>query len=158
MTLAHRIAVLHAGRLQQYDTPSAVYHRPANLFVAGFLGSPAMNCFEGSIDPGAFVSSGLRIALTSQQLVMLRDHPGITLGVRPEDVEIGDCGEAGQTGRVYVSEEMGNETFVRLSSGGALMTARIVADRKLNFDEQVRFRFKQDKLHFFDTSTTEAIR
>ena len=158
MTLAHRIAVLHAGRLQQYDTPSVVYHRPANLFVAGFLGSPAMNCFEGSIECGAFVSSGLRAALTAQQLVALRERPRITLGVRPEDVEIGDCGEAGQTGRVYVAEEMGNETFVRLSAGGALITARIAADRQLNFDEQVRFRFRQDKLHFFDTSTTEAIR
>ena len=124
MTLAHRIAVMRDGRIQQYDTPANVYHRPANTFVATFVGSPSMNLME----------EGDR-----------------TLGVRPEDVELSMTEQDGwRVARVYVTEEMGNETLVRLAVDGGHITARAAAGGKLDFDMEVWFRFRADKLHWFD--------
>jgi len=94
MTLAHRIAVMDRGQVQQFDTPENIYNRPTNLFVAGFLGSPSMNLLP---DP---------------------DRPGVTLGIRPEDVEFSAGEQPGwRECRVYVTEAMGNETIVKLSAG-----------------------------------------
>ncbi len=89
MTLAHRIAVMRDGKIQQFDTPANVYHRPANTFVASFVGSPAMNLLNEGTE---------------------------TIGIRPEDVELSMTEQAGWSpARVYVTEEMGNETLVVLS-------------------------------------------
>jgi multiple sugar transport system ATP-binding protein len=129
MTLAHRIAVMRDGKIQQYDTPATVYHRPANTFVATFVGSPSMNLME----------EGDRI-----------------LGVRPEDIEISTTEQTGwKAARVYVTEEMGNETLVRLAIGETHITARASADARLDFDTPVWFRFRADKLHWFDKGTGE---
>jgi multiple sugar transport system ATP-binding protein len=127
MTLAHRIAVMRDGKLQQFDTPSNVYHRPANTFVASFVGSPSMNLIE---------------------------EQGRTLGVRPEDVELSTTEQPGWTpSRVYVTEEMGNETLVRLAVGDSHITARASADARLDFDTPIWFRFRPEKLHWFDKET-----
>lgn len=127
MTLAHRIAVMRDGKLQQFDTPSNVYHRPANTFVASFVGSPSMNLIE---------------------------EQGRTLGVRPEDVELSTTEQSGWTpSRVYVTEEMGNETLVRLAVGDSHITARASADARLDFDTPIWFRFRPEKLHWFDEQT-----
>jgi multiple sugar transport system ATP-binding protein len=124
MTLAHRIAVMRDGKLQQFDTPANVYHRPANTFVAGFVGSPSMN----------FVDEG-----------------DVTVGVRPEDVELSATEQAGWTAaRVWVTEEMGNETIVVVSAGANHITARAPAETRLDFDTPVWFRFRADKVHRFD--------
>lgn len=127
MTLAHRIAVMRDGKIQQFDTPGNVYHRPANTFVATFVGSPSMNLIE----------EGDR-----------------TLGVRPEDVELSMTEQPGWTAaRVYVAEEMGNETLVVLSSGTNHITARSPAGSKMDFDAPVWFRFRPEKLHWFAKAT-----
>jgi len=127
MTLAHRIAVMCDGKIQQYDTPSNVYHRPANTFVAGFVGSPSMNFIE-------------------------RD--GVCTGVRPEDVELSLTGRPGWSeGRVYVTEEMGNENLVVLNYDGARITARAPSDMRLDIDTPVWFFFRPDKVHLFDAVT-----
>jgi multiple sugar transport system ATP-binding protein len=124
MTLAHRIAVLCDGRLQQFDTPANVYHRPANTFVAGFVGSPAMN---------------------------LIDEGDVSLGVRPEDVELALVEQPGFTAaRVWVTEELGNETIVVLAAGERRITARAPVDMPLGFDAPVWFRFREGKTHRFD--------
>src|SRR5258708_5788072 len=105
MTLAHRIAVLRDGKLQQFDTPANVYHRPANTFVAGFVGSPSMN----------FIDEGY-----------------VTVGGRPEDVELSATEQAEWTAaRVWVTEEMGNETIVVLAAGADRITARAPARTRL---------------------------
>jgi len=127
MTLAHRIAVMRDGKIQQYDTPANVYHRPANTFVAQFVGSPSMNLIE---------------------------KPGTILGVRPEDVELSNIDQPGWSlARVYVTEEMGNETIVVISDGSTQITARIAAGRKFDFDTPVWYRFRADKLHVFNKVT-----
>ncbi|HTS78042.1 MAG TPA: ABC transporter ATP-binding protein [Bryobacteraceae bacterium] len=126
MTLAHRIAVMRDGKIQQYDTPSNVYHRPANTFVAGFVGSPAMNLIE----------QGNR-----------------TLGVRPEDVELASFEQPGYTpARVWVTEEMGNETVVVLSAGDRQITARAPSGFRADFDSPAWFRFRAGREHWFDSS------
>jgi ABC-type sugar transport system ATPase subunit len=128
MTLANRIAVMRDGKIQQFDTPHNVYHKPANVFVAGFVGSPAMNLIEG---------------------------PAEILGIRPEDVELSLAEEPGWSpARVYVSEEMGNECVVVLSAGDRLITARTSGSARFDFDARVWFRFSPEKLHRFDKSGT----
>jgi multiple sugar transport system ATP-binding protein len=135
MTLASRIAVIDHGRLLQFDTPWNVYHRPANLFVAGFLGSPAMNFLEGE-----------------------RNGERVIMGFRPEDVEVSLTARADWTpARVYVVEAMGNESFARLDAGPAQVTARLPADAALDYDQAVWFRPRPDKVHFFDPQTKEAL-
>ncbi len=131
MTLAHRIAVMCDGKIQQFDTPSNVYHRPANTFVAGFVGSPSMNF------------------IPSQDVV---------LGVRPEDVELSMTDQPGwSAGRVYVTEEMGNENLVVLNCDGDRVTARVPSDMRLDFDTPVWFCFRPDKIHRFDAATRSRV-
>jgi multiple sugar transport system ATP-binding protein len=127
MTLAHRIAVMRDGKIQQYDTPANVYHRPANTFVAGFVGSPAMNFIE---------------------------QEGVRIGVRPEDVELSLTDRPGwSAARVYVTEEMGNENLVVLNYDGDRVTARVPSDMRLDFDTPVWFCFRPDKIHRFDKAS-----
>jgi multiple sugar transport system ATP-binding protein len=127
MTLAHRIAVMRDGKIQQYDTPANVYHRPANTFVAGFVGSPAMNLIE----------QGDR-----------------TLGIRPEDVELSMTEQPGfSPACVWVTEEMGNETVVVISTGDRKITARAPSDMRADFDAAVWYRFRENKQHWFDAAT-----
>jgi len=141
MTLAHRIAVLSAGRLQQFGTPQEIYHQPANEFVAGFLGSPSMNFFGGS-------------------------HPhlpglpaDIVIGIRPEDIEISGTPRDGwQQGRVYVTEEMGNESIVRLECGESRITIRTTPDIRLEENSVAFFHLRSDKMHRFDAKTGDALR
>jgi multiple sugar transport system ATP-binding protein len=131
MTLAHRIAVMRDGKIQQFDTPANVYHRPANMFVAGFVGSPSMN----------FIERGSEV-----------------LGVRPEDVELSSSERPGwSSARVYVTEEMGNETIVVLNHDGQHITARLATGMRLDFDSPVWFRFREDKIHRFDKTSTSRL-
>jgi multiple sugar transport system ATP-binding protein len=131
MTLAHRIAVMCDGKIQQFDTPANVYHRPANTFVAGFVGSPSMN----------FIRTGDEV-----------------LGVRPEDVELSMTEQAGwSSARVYVTEEMGNETLVVLSTPVQQLTARAPADARIDFDSAIWFRLREGKVHRFHKSSGERI-
>src|SRR5713101_7754602 len=90
MTLAHRVAVMDGGKLQQFDTPLNIYENPVNKFVAGFIGSPGMNFLDGRIDHAQrkFVSQGLALDLESQILSQLHGCENVTLGVRPEDVRL----------------------------------------------------------------------
>ncbi len=127
MTLAHRIAVMCDGKIQQFDTPSNVYHRPSNMFVAGFVGSPSMNFIP---------------------------EQDVVIGVRPEDVELSATEQPGwSTARVYVTEEMGNETIVVIHDGSQNVTVRVPTGIRLDFDTPVWFRFREEKLHRFHKTT-----
>src|SRR6476619_2105044 len=117
MTLGHRVAVMDKGKLQQFDTPLEIYNRPANKFVAEFVGSPGMNLIAGRIDLSqrVFVSNGLSIALTEDLLNRASGQNACTLGVRPEHVRVSTIQSNHWTPvTVYVTELMGNETFVIL--------------------------------------------
>jgi multiple sugar transport system ATP-binding protein len=158
MTLASRIAILKDGLLQQYDTPSEIYRRPANLFVAGFVGSPSMNLLPGVVGSGVFNREGLRVELNSEQLSAIGGRREITLGIRPEDIEFSFTSKPGWTPAcVWVTEDLGNETLIRLALGEAFITLRAPAGTRADFDSPAWFRIRQEQSHWFDSRTAEAI-
>jgi multiple sugar transport system ATP-binding protein len=147
MTMGHRVAVLRDGDLQQVDPPSKLYHEPANLFVAGFIGSPAMNMLPVSVDHAVKVAG-----------VDLRIGDGIgggraTLGFRPETVVIGDDGPI--PARIRLVEDLGSEAFVHLVLDHEGAEHRIVAKVDPPFagsvDDNVRLRLR-GTVHLFDAA------
>jgi multiple sugar transport system ATP-binding protein len=153
MTLAHRVAVMENGRLQQFDTPLNIYERPANKFVAGFLGSPSMNFLNGTFDHSQrrFISPEVILAFRSEALSLPRESAQVTLGVRPEDVKVSVTEfEGGVPATVYVTEALGNETFVFLNAGQRRIVARMGPAMRLDIESKVWISFDETKLHFFD--------
>ncbi|HEY6659726.1 MAG TPA: ABC transporter ATP-binding protein, partial [Pyrinomonadaceae bacterium] len=154
MTLASRVAVMKKGRLQQFDTPINIYNQPANRFVAEFVGSPSMNFIEGELEAGAFVSDSLRIPLNADQLSKVSGRSRLTMGIRPEHVQVLTKPSDGAiAATVYVTELMGNETFVFLSVGANRLIARAPADFRADLESKVWLRVATEKMHFFDPST-----
>jgi multiple sugar transport system ATP-binding protein len=153
MTLAHRIAVMNGGRIMQLDTPLNIYQRPANRFVAGFVGSPRMNFVEGKIDLGErqCVSQAMAFALEPQALSRVGGQQTVTLGIRPEDVRVSlQQFEGAISASIYVSEALGNETFLFLNVGSEKIVARTQATALLDIETRVWISFNQQALHFFD--------
>ncbi|MCI0485363.1 MAG: ABC transporter ATP-binding protein [Blastocatellia bacterium] len=161
MTLAHRVAVMRGGRLQQFDTPMEIYNRPANRFVAEFVGSPGMNFIEGRIDAGArmFAGDGIAIPLEGNGLDRVHGRERVTLGIRPEQVHVATSEREGWlAGKVYVTELMGNETIVFLRLGNEKIIARAGADFRAEMEKPVWIWLRMEKADFFDAETGEAIR
>ncbi|HJU93823.1 MAG TPA: ABC transporter ATP-binding protein [Pyrinomonadaceae bacterium] len=154
MTLASRVAVMRKGRLQQFDTPMNIYNYPANRFVAEFVGSPSMNFVEGRIDAGTFVSDSLRIPLSADQIRNLSGS--LTMGIRPEHIQVlAQPHDGAIPASVYVTELMGNETFVFVSVGANRLIARAPADFRAELESQVWLRIAGEKAHFFDPVSGE---
>ena len=161
MTLAHRVAIMRSGKLQQFDTPMNIYNRPANRFVAEFVGSPSMNFIEGKVDAAArsFTSDALSLTLEERQLARLNGCKRVTFGIRPEHVEVSTTEREGWLkASIYVTELMGNETFVFLSLGGDKIIARAPADFRAEMESRVWIELDVRKALFFDCDTGEAIR
>jgi multiple sugar transport system ATP-binding protein len=153
MTLGHRVAVLHKGKLQQFDTPLEIYHHPANRFVAEFVGAPGMNFFAGELDGNLFSSNGLRVTLTGAQAARLKQTRAI-LGIRPEHIDVSLTPRNGwPTARVYVTELMGNEVFVFLEIDRQKIVARAPADFRAEADTTVWINLDMDRSHWFDAGT-----
>ena len=147
MTLGNRIVVLDAGKIQQIDTPLNLYRKPANRFVAGFIGSPPMNFLEGKIDGGRFVTAdgSLTVSLPKAPSVA-----AIVLGVRPEHVAVGSDGAKSTLDLV---EPIGNEVFVYASTGNNQVVARVAPQELPPIDSPIGLRFDPEHLHFFDAAT-----
>jgi multiple sugar transport system ATP-binding protein len=151
MTLATRLVVMQAGRIQQIGTPSDVYERPANRFVAGFLGSPAMNFIEGSIDAGGrFTAGALALALGAGAAA-----GAVTLAARPEHIQIDDAGPL--SGSVTLVEPMGNHRVVWLECGGQRLSAIVQDARPLALGQAVRFAIDARRISLFDPATGERV-
>jgi multiple sugar transport system ATP-binding protein len=146
MTMGHRVAVLRDGDLQQVDAPSTLYHEPANVFVAGFIGSPAMNMLPVSVD------GSVKIAGAEIRIGQALGGPA-TIGFRPETVTIGDDGPI--PARIRVVEDLGSEAFVHLVVDHEGDERRIVAKVDPPFagepDEKVRLTLR-GALHLFDAT------
>jgi multiple sugar transport system ATP-binding protein len=161
MTLAHRVAIMRGGRLQQFDTPMNIYNRPLNRFIAEFVGSPAMNFIEGRVDHGArmFVSGRSALPLSDLQIERVGAREQVTMGIRPEHVEVQTSEREGWiAATVYVTELMGNETFVFLRFGAGKVIARAAADFRAEIETQVWVRLDMCRADFFDSATGEALR
>ena len=160
MTLGDRIVVLHDGRIQQIGAPLHLYDHPANRFVAGFIGSPAMNFFAGTIEGGAFVSGGgaVRLPLEGAWAERLREGMEVTLGVRPEALYAArgrpaDARTATALFTVEGIEPLGNEIFVHGRAGEHRATARVVPQPLPQPGEPLELAFDLGRLHFFDAET-----
>ncbi len=170
LTMADRIAVLRDGLLQQADTPQRLYDHPGNIFVAGFIGSPAMNFFSGTITgtlDEMYVDSGtVRIRLSQDEVAQLgQKNIGreVVFGVRPEDIHHPKYQPSGITpamieATVDVTELMGNEIFVYLVVGeDQNFIARVDPRSDLRPGDKVQMAFNAEKVHIFDRSTEKNI-
>jgi multiple sugar transport system ATP-binding protein len=157
MTMADKIVVLQGGRVEQIGTPLELYDRPQNMFVAGFLGSPAMNFLEGSMiegtSPSLQIEGGTIVALS--QCPANAQGKQVIVGIRPEDISIGD--EDGIPATVIVVEPTGSETHLAVQLAGREITCVLRQRVTLVPDETVRLSFKSPNVHFFDRATQERL-
>jgi multiple sugar transport system ATP-binding protein len=154
MTLGHRVAVLHNGRLQQCDTPRALYDRPANVFVAGFIGSPAMNLCDAA--PGS--NGSVSLGGVSFPLPPAAAGREVVLGIRPESLELA---ADGVPGRVEVVEELGADAYVFCSADlpgeATRLVARVDVRRRPERGERVSLRPIAGEAHLFDAESGERL-
>jgi multiple sugar transport system ATP-binding protein len=147
MTLASRIVVMRAGQVQQIGTPGEVYERPANLFVAGFLGSPSMNFIEGEVDAaGMFTGGCLRVAM-GEGAGAAAGRKAV-LGVRPEHITLAPGGSL--QGRVTLVEPMGAHRVVWLECGGKQLSCILQGSRAVAPDDTVTFEIEAQRASLFD--------
>jgi multiple sugar transport system ATP-binding protein len=161
MTLGHRVAVMNKGKLQQFDTPLEIYERPANRFVAEFVGSPGMNLIDGRIDLSqqAFLSDGLSVGLTEELLNRTAGQSACSFGVRPEHVRVTTIQSDHWTPvKVYVTELMGSETFVILETGSQKIIARTPGSFRADSGRSAWISFDLSKVHLFDALSGERMR
>ncbi len=152
MTLAHRVAVMNGGAIQQLDTPEAIYDRPANLFVAGFIGSPPMNLIPGEIVGDSFQAPGVTIRADFGQ-----STGRVVLGIRPEDLSITSPGEGSVEGQVYASELTGEAVLVTVSVGDGRLIARASRPFQGSFGTPVGLKLDLNKLHLFSEASGQRI-
>ncbi|RVT83253.1 sn-glycerol-3-phosphate ABC transporter ATP-binding protein UgpC [Rhodobacteraceae bacterium CCMM004] len=145
MTLADRIVVLEFGKIAQVGTPRELYERPANLFVAQFIGSPKMNVMPCRTDAGRYHLEGGRGGVYDG------DHEAVQVGVRPEHIRLTEPGQGACDAKVDVLEYLGADTFV-IADGGPLgqITVRTEDERGLQPGQALGLEFPAEYLHFFD--------
>ena len=158
MTLGQRIVVLKDGVIQQIDTPMALYERPANLFVATFLGSPAMNVLEGRLQheddaPVLVADDGLRLRLDGVQLPADWHSRELAVGIRPEHLQPVDAGQSALTAVVDTVEPVGNEVFANLRLGEATLVARFPPSVLPQPGDALPLGLQAGKLLFFDRAS-----
>ena len=169
MTMGTRICVLRDGILQQVDTPQNLYQRPDNIFVAGFIGSPAMNFFDVTLvgtKEEMYVDGGtFRVKLPPEKARPLGDYLGkqVIFGVRPEDIHDRQYAPPGitaapLTAKVDVTELMGNEIFVYLLTGQKSFIARVDPRTRARVGQDLDIVMNMDNVHIFDKQTERAIR
>jgi multiple sugar transport system ATP-binding protein len=160
MTMADRIVVLQSGVVQQYDTPEVVYERPANQFVAGFIGSPTMNFFPVELrgDAATFSDDGGSAPLDAAARARLRAAAGkAVLGVRPEHFDVVPENSTGIPVQVKLVEPLGSDTLVHFDMAGVSAIARINPALKPKPGERLSLLPQADKVHLFDTATGRVL-
>ena len=157
--MGDRVAVMKDGVLQQVDTPLNLYDRPKNLFVAGFIGSPAMNLVEAKAGEGNARIGDYEVPV--DRTASSKMQGAITVGVRPESWRIVDEGQGGLPVKVTVVEELGADAFVYGTSGvegtPSDIIVRIDARRNLHKGETIYVTTDPDHVHVFDTASGERL-
>ena len=146
MTLADRVVVMDRGIIQQVGTPTEIYDRPENTFVAGFIGTPAMNLIEGAMVDGVFTAPDTRIS------GLLAPSGPAVLGFRAEDVIVGGA-QSEITAPVYTLEMLGDATMVSVRIGGALVTGKADKTFRAKIGEPVSLHIPAEHCHLFDAAT-----
>jgi multiple sugar transport system ATP-binding protein len=145
MTLADRIVVMKDGRIQQSAAPAEIYARPANTFVAGFIGSPPMNLLSGEVADGHFVHAAGKVSFE-------RKPGAIVLGVRPEDVSVTAPGEGDLLGEIFSSELLGDVVLLGVTVGADLVNIKVGPSGGRAIGDRIGVRFDRTKLHIFDAA------
>jgi len=156
MTLADKIVVLRAGRIEQVGRPMDLYRDPDNRFVAGFIGSPSMNFLEGQVKGGAVEVPALRRSL-ALPVRLPADGTKVHLGVRPEHLALDP---AGDTHRVDLTEALGGVSFAHLKAGadGAPLIVEERGDERSRADTTVGVTFEDRRAYLFHAETGQRIR
>lgn len=170
MTMGDRICVLNYGKIMQVDTPLNLYNFPKNKFVAGFIGSPAMNIVEAEIVEenskiSVKISSGDVIEVPANKEDKLKSYVGkkVWFGIRPENIGNEKTNPSEKDlkikGKVNIVEQMGNEEFIYFVIGDTQYSSRIPVEKStgINFNQEGQFYFDMDKCHIFDFETEENI-
>ena len=168
MTMGSRICVLNMGLLQQIDSPFNLYHNPSNIFVAGFIGSPAMNFFDAtlrSVNGDMMVDTDIfDIMVPANKAEPFKSHLGkkVVLGVRPEDIHDAEFEPPGMTpypieANVEVLEQMGNEVIIYLEEGGRSFIARTDPRTRAHVGGRLNLVLNLDNMHVFDVDTEVSL-
>ena len=153
MTLAHRVAILEKGILQQLATPAEIYNDPANLFVAQFIGSPPMNVLHGGLNGSHFVANGVEIETSVSGQV-----ERAVMGVRPEDCAISAPSEGILSGTIYTNELIGDHALVTVDWGSDQISVKAPKDFSGQQGEDIGVVIPRDHLFVFDESNGQRIR
>jgi multiple sugar transport system ATP-binding protein len=165
MTLGDRVAVLHLGRLQQVDNARGLFERPANVFVAGFIGSPRMSIFHARIEQGSFMLGGQQVALRVSDEVANWGTSDLLIGIRPHAFEADDFSADREQPRIEVVaqavEDLGSEKILlfRLDDLHESVQFQAQVDARVDVDvgQRVQLALDPDQLYFFDPETKTAI-
>ncbi|MDD3126578.1 MAG: sn-glycerol-3-phosphate ABC transporter ATP-binding protein UgpC [Candidatus Izemoplasmatales bacterium] len=163
MTMATRIVVMKDGYIQQIGSPKDIYDHPVNMFVGGFIGTPAMNFLNGTVKTdGYFYCENLKLKLTEQHFAVLKDNhlveQPVIFGIRPENIH-DDQGfltanpEAKAEFTVDVSELLGSETNIHINIGQASVIAKVSARSDLRINDSIVLAFDMEKAQFFNPET-----
>jgi multiple sugar transport system ATP-binding protein len=145
MTLGDKICVLNEGKIQQIGDPLTLYNKPTNRFVAGFIGAPPMNFFDGKLnEDGTFETKDFRIKVADKGKEL-----EATLGVRPEDIKIAD-GDSEIKGTVSVVEPIGSESLAHVEIGQNTIIIRTKLEKELKAGDTINLIFDPQKLHLFN--------
>jgi multiple sugar transport system ATP-binding protein len=162
MTMGDRIAVMRDGLLQQVGTPPQLYTSPVNVFVAAFIGSPAMNFATVRAEDGKLKLGSANLELTGRPASAAAERKGkdLLIGFRPEDLEI--AGAAGDGGtrlpaKIEVVEYLGNQELLHADCEGTEVVALVSSDRQVKVGDRVEFTIPLSKLHLFDPETEESL-
>lgn len=167
MTMATRLVVMKDGIIQQIGSPKEVYDLPENVFVAGFIGSPAMNFFHGKITDGYFEIGDVKIKVPEGRMKSLREqgytNKDVILGMRPEDIHdepafIAASPKTKLNVKIDVSELMGAESYLYSSVAGQEFVARVDSRSNINGGDQIDLAFDMNRVHFFDAETESRIK
>jgi multiple sugar transport system ATP-binding protein len=165
MTMGQRIAVMSEGLLQQVGTPQKLYDEPVNRFVAGFIGSPAMNFVEASLDgsgDGAkLTTDGINVPLPSRfrEAVGATSGRKLIVGFRPEHIEIGEAtgGAIGFRANADVVEYLGNEELLHVNVGGRDIVAIVESAHRVKPGDVLDLRVPDNKVHMFDAESGDSL-
>ena len=152
MTLADRVVVMKQGKVQQVGTPTDIYDNPANTFVASFIGSPAMNLMDGTIENGVFKGANVEI-----QGLDAADGE-VTLGFRAEDAGLAaDAGTGQITAPIYTIELLGDAVMLTVKAGGNLVSVKTTKEYRADIGDIISFAVPNDICHIFDRATGERL-
>ncbi|MHC4915614.1 MAG: ABC transporter ATP-binding protein [Planctomycetota bacterium] len=162
MTLAETVVVMEGGRVHQAGPPLEVYEKPADRFVAGFLGSPPMNFIRGRLKSEnglRFLGQGLDLELPPEAAARFSGAAGseLDLGVRPERIAVGEGGGISLRGKVGVVEALGSEKLVYLGVGESELIAKVDARRRVAAGEELDFSVPAEFVHAFDAATGRSL-